>query len=145
MKKEKEKDVLYEPHYDAESWALYFVDGPLEGKDYFGGEINVFVCGSLQHPGKMVPLIGRNAPFAPAFARGYSRRWEKVGGRDVPFMLPAPDNPRRALTGIVWLVLSEEEVERIENVELHEDLRKRIAITVKVGERDVEAVTYIKR
>jgi len=136
---------MYESHYDAQNWAIFFVDGPLEEKDYFGGRINVFVCGSLQHPGKMAPQIGRNAPFAPAVARGYSRTWQTVDGRDVPFMLPDPVDPQSALTGIVWLDLSEEEVEKIERVELQDDLRWRIDIEVRIGERRMEAITYIKR
>ncbi len=136
---------MYEPHYDADSWALYFVDGPPGDKDYFAGKINVFVCGSLQHPGRMSPLIGRSAPFAPAAARGFLRRWEKADGRDVPFMLPDPDDPGSVLTGIVWLDLSGEEVERIEEVELRAGLRKRIAVEVKVGERAVAAITYIRK
>ena len=136
---------MYEAHYDGESWALLFVDGPRGEKDYLGGESNVFVCGGLQHPEKMAAILGRRAPFAPAVARGFRRAWLGEGSGRVSFMLDSPDEPQRILTGVVWLDLSEEEISRIESVELEGDLRKRIAIEVTVGERTLKAFTYVKR
>jgi len=136
---------MYKPYYDAQSCALFFVDGPLEDRNYFGGKINVFVCGGLQHCAKMASLIGRNAPFAPAAIRGHLRTWERINGKDIAFMIPDSNDPYRVLTGVVWLDLSGEDVRKIETFELQNNLRRRINVNVHVGERIVQAITYIKR
>ena len=136
---------MYEPHYDAGSCAIYFVDGAPGDPDVLGGRTNVFVCGALQDPGKMASLLGRNAPFAPAVARGYRRTRASIAGREVPFMATDPDDPERVLTGVVWLDLSVEDLERIEGLELEGGLRVRVAIDVTVGERTIEAITYLRR
>ena len=136
---------MYEAYYDSESWALLFVDGPPEQRDYLAGEANVFVCGGLQHPERMVAIIGRTPPFAPAVAKGFKRAWLDVGTSKASFMLDTPQEPQRILTGVVWLGLSEEEIGCIESVELEGDLRRRITIAVSVGERTLKARTYVKR
>ncbi|MFC1707987.1 gamma-glutamylcyclotransferase family protein [Planctomycetota bacterium] len=136
---------MYQPHYDADRWTLFFVDGPLVDKDCFAGERNVFVCGGLQHPDKMAWVSGRNAPFAPAVAIGYRRTWKQVDGKAISFMVPDLDDPRRVLTGVVWLDLSPADIERIEAFELGGGLRQRVEIDVLVGDAVVRAITYVEK
>jgi hypothetical protein len=136
---------VYHAYYDPQSWALLFIPGPREERDYLGGETNVFVCGGLQQPERMASIVGRSPPFAPAVARGFRRAWIEVGKERVSFMLDCPEAPDRILTGVVWLGLSEEEIGRIESFELKEGLRKTVAVEVAVGERTVKARTYVKR
>jgi hypothetical protein len=104
---------------------------------------NVFVCGALQSPSKMVPLLGRRAPFAPAVARGYWHTSEKIKEKNIPFMVPS--DPQRVLTGVVWLDLTEQEVRKIETIELDGSFRKSVVIEIQVGDRTIEAITYIKK
>lgn len=136
---------MYEPYYDEQDRTLFFVDGAPEKKDYFGGVMNVFSCGVLQSPSRMKTIIGHNAPFAPAVAFGFTRRWEKVKDKDYFFMISTPDKGERVLTGIIWLDLTRDDVKRIETFELQENVRRRVTIKVQVGDRFIDTITYIKR
>ena len=136
---------MFKARYDEESWSLVFCEGSLEEKGAFPEGTNVFVCAALQDPEMIGPMIGRNAPFAPAFCRGFRRVMEKVGGRDIPFMLSDSENPDSVLTGTVYLGLSDAEVRSVEKFELENRMRRRIKLDVFVGEKQIQAVTYIKR
>jgi hypothetical protein len=135
--------AVYRPLYDVPSRALLFIAGPATKRDYLDGKINVFVCGALQSPDKMTPLLGRNAPFVPAVARGYWQTTIEVNGKRVPMMTET--DREHLLTGVVWLDVTEEEVGKIEVFELAGNLRKRIAIDIQVGDKVVKAITYMKR
>jgi hypothetical protein len=136
---------MHRPFYLAESSALYFSADPIASESVFSGARKVFVCGALQDPEKMSALLGSAPPFAPAVAVGYRRTVERIGSEDIPFMVPDTDDPGNALTGVVWLDLSAEDLERIESLELDRGFRKRIGIEVRVGERRVSAYSYVKR
>lgn len=136
---------MYEPYYDEKARTLFFVEGKLEDKDYFGGIINVFVCGPLQDPNKMRALVGRSLPFAPAVTTGFVRRWEKVEGKDYFFMIFTPNRPENILTGVVWLDLTRDDLKKIEVFELRDNVRKRVTIKVQVGDRTIDAITFIKK
>lgn len=136
---------MYEPHYDPEGHVLVFVDGPPRLQSYFAGPHHVFVCGALQHPDSMTPIIGRRASFAPAFTAGFARVTKDVDGRMIDFMVPQADRDHGILSGVLWLNLTAAEVERIDSVELAGGLREAIAIEVRVGDRRLHATSYIER
>lgn len=136
---------MYRPFYSAENSALYFSADPISSKGVFSGECNVFVCGALQDPVKMSALLDSEPPFAPAVATGYRRTVERVDGEDIPFMVPDPGGPRSVLTGVVWLDLNREDLERIESLELDRGFRRRITIGARIGELEVAAYTYLKK
>jgi hypothetical protein len=136
---------VYRPFYSPESSCLYFATEELSVDRVFAGSRNVFVCGALQDPAKVSALLGAEPPFAPAAATGYERVVEPIGGEQIPFMAPDPGDPRRVLTGVVWLDLSEGDLEKIESLELGGGFRKRISIEVRIGERTLAAFTYVKR
>jgi hypothetical protein len=136
---------MHRPFYLPESWSLYFATEQLPAERVFSGACNVFVCGALQDPVKMSALLGSEPPFAPAVATGYKRTVESIGGEDIPFMVPDPEDSQSVLTGVVWLDLAGEDLESIESLELDRGFRKRITIEVRVGEREVSAFTYVKR
>jgi len=135
---------MYKPFYDAINSTLIFIDEANETYDFPGGQNNVFVCGALQDPEKMGQVLGHAAPFAPGVVRRYGRGTEHIGGRKIPFMLPAAD-PTAMLTGIVWLDLSESDISKIEALELKGNLRKRTEIQVHVGDKILHAMTFIKK
>ena len=114
---------MYRPRYAAEHSALFFCSEPISSEAAFSGARNVFVCGALQDPARMSALLGLEPPFAPAVAVGYRRTVESIDGEEIPFMVPDLDDPRSALTGVVWLDLTEDALERIESLELERALR----------------------
>ena len=134
---------MYQPVYDQRANALIFVDDFVEGQDYLGGEVNVFVCGALQDPDKMASLIDRRAPFAPATAVGFEHIHDQIDGAPVAFMVPSQD-PHAILTGVLWLDLTPGELERIEALELRGNLRQRGGIVVHVGGKLVDGITYMR-
>ena len=136
---------MYRPVYSGEYSALYFSSDPISFERITRGGRRVFVCGALQDPLAMSALLGLEPPFAPAVATGYRRTVERLGGKDVPFMIPDEGNPRSVLTGVVWLDLSEASLEKIEALELDGGIRKRIAIEARIGELELTACTYVKR
>jgi hypothetical protein len=135
---------MYMPRYDPQRQCLYFVESGLESEQPLAGRKNVFVCGALQNPEKTAALIGRSAAFAPAFIIGFHRVSEKIGDGLVPFMILS-ENEAEALSGVVWLDLGDDEIAKIEELELRGGLRKRITVQARVGESAVEAASYIKK
>jgi hypothetical protein len=136
---------MYRPYYLPEYSALYLAAGSISSETVFSGPRNVFVCGVLQDPARMSALLGLEPPFAPAAVTGYRRETERIGGRDIPFMVTDRDDPRSVLTGVVWLDLALEAFERIESLELEGGLRTRIAVEARIGEARVTASTYVKK
>lgn len=136
---------MYAPVYAAEQSALYFSSDSAPSERVFSGACNVFVCGALQDPARISALLGLEPPFAPAAVAGYRRVVERIDGEEIPFMVPDPDDPRRVLTGVVWLDLAKASLERIESLELAGGLRKRVAIEARIGELVVGAHTYVKK
>jgi hypothetical protein len=136
---------MYRPVFSAEHSALYFASDPVSFERAVSGGCNVFVCGALQDPAKMSALLGLEPPFAPAAAAGYKRAVERIGGEEIPFMVPDQEDPRSVLTGVVWLGLASESLERIESLELDGGFRKRIIIEARIGGLEVTAYTYVKR
>lgn len=135
---------MYTPTYSVHHSALYFSSDPARGESVFSGARNVFVCGALQDPVKMSALLGLEPPFAPVATMGYRRTVERIGGKDVPFMVPDRDDPRSILTGVAWLDLTSASLEKIEALELEGGFRKRISIEVRAGELRLTAYTYVR-
>jgi hypothetical protein len=136
---------VYYPVYSVRDSVLYFCSDPASSESLFSGGHRVFVCGALQDPARMSALLGLEPPFAPAVAVGYKRTVERIGGEDVPLMVPDAGDPRRLLTGVVWLDLAGSSLERIESLELDGGIRRRTTIEVGIGELVLTAYTYIKR
>jgi hypothetical protein len=136
---------MYRPFYSAECSALYFSTEPVSSEAVFSGACNVFVCGALQDPARMSALLGLEPPFAPAAATGYRRAVERIDGEDIPFMAPDREDPRNVLTGVVWLDLTTESLEKIESLELDGGFRRRVTIDVRIGELELAARTYLEK
>ena len=136
---------MYRPFYSAECSALYFSTEPISSEAVFSGACNVFVCGALQDPARMSALLGLEPPFAPAAATGYKRAVERIDGKDIPFMVSDHEDPGNVLTGVVWLDLTTESLEKIESLELDGEFRKRVTIDVRIGELELTARTYLEK
>ena len=136
---------MYTPRYDEKANALFFAEASVDLSEIPTGGYSVFVCGSLQNPQKMAELIGREAPFAPAVVFGFRHENLEIGGRSIPFMLPAPEAPERVLTGIAWLALSMEELDRIASVELADNFRQKILLTSHLGSKELQIISFTRR
>jgi hypothetical protein len=136
---------MYRPFYSPEYSALYFSTEPVSAESVFSGGCNVFVCGALQDPARISGLLGLEPAFAPAVATGYRRTLERIEGEDIPFMARDPVDPPSVLTGVVWLDLAGEDLERIESLELDRGFRKRITIEARIGELQLSAFTYVRK
>ena len=136
---------MYRPFYSPEYSALYLSSDSIPSESVFSGSCNVFVCGALQDPVKMSALLDSEPSFAPAVATGFRRTVERVDEEDLPFMVPDMDDPRSLLTGVIWLDLRRENLERIELLELDRGFRRRITIEARIGELKVTAYTYVKK
>ena len=136
---------MYRPVYSDQYSALYFCSDANPSESVFSGGYNVFVCGALQNPVKMSALLGSEPAFAPAATSGYRRSVERIDGREIPFMVRDEHDPRSVLTGVVWLDLTKERLDRIEALELDGGYRRRIAIEVRIGELDLTAYTYVRK
>jgi len=136
---------MYRPIYSDEYSALYFSSDPAPSDEVFSGRLNVFLCGALQNPARMSALLGLEPPFAPAAASGYRRSVERIGGREIPFMVPDEHDPHSVLTGVVWLDLAKASLDRVESLELDGGYRERLAIEARIGELDLTAYTYVRK
>lgn len=136
---------MYEPRYDEQANALFFVESQSEWREIPLVGQRIFVCGSLQNPPKMTAILGREAAFAPALVYGYRHDNAMVAGCEVPFMLPAPEAPTRALAGVVWLGLTAHEKRLITDIELADNLRREILLISYLGEKALEVNTFIFR
>jgi hypothetical protein len=136
---------MYKPFYLPEYAALCFSADSFSSATAFSSGCKVFVCGALQDPAKMSALLGLEPPFAPAVATGYRRSVERTTGKNVPFMVADKRNPHAVLTGVVWLDLTRESLEKIESLELEGGLRRRATIEVRIGEGELAVYTYLKR
>lgn len=125
-----------------EHFALVVRDESLPPGDYFSGENNIFVCGSLMNPEFIAEMLGRPAAGAFAVAMDYTRGYEETGGKKVHFMMPQAGS---VLPGMVWLNLSAEDVRRFEEFEQAPELRKRVNLKVRVGDLFLSAFTYLKK
>jgi hypothetical protein len=130
-----EGPTMYEPRYDEQANALFFVDSHTDIREIPASGQRIFVCGSLQNPQKMAGILGREAAFAPAL----------VDGRETPFMIPTPAAPERALPGVVWLNLTEDEKQRIAEIELAGNLRREILLISHLGKNILETASFILR
>jgi hypothetical protein len=91
----------------------------------------------------MQELAGRPLPFAPALVRGFRRAMLDAGEGAMPFMLPSHD-AHAALAGTLFLGLSSEELGGVEAFELAGGLRRRIHVDVRVGERALPAISFVR-
>lgn len=136
---------MYTPRYDEKANVLFFAEStdgsseiPLDGQ-------GVFVCGSLQNPRKMTKLLGREATFAPAIVFGFRHEILEIDGCSIPFMLPSPETPECVLTGIAWLALSGEELDRIAEIELAGNFRREILLTSHLGNKELQITSFTRR
>lgn len=102
----------------------------------------IFVCGRLMEPGFLASVIGREAAMAPAVALDCSRAWEDYQGKPYIFLKKSPGG---FVPGMVLLELSAKDRTRLYQFEEIETARKIDRLVLRIGEREVEGISFFKR
>ncbi len=102
----------------------------------------VFVCGRLMEPEFLSSVIGRQAAMAPAVAMDCSRAWENYEGKPYIFLRKSKGG---FVPGMVLLGLTSHERENLKQFEEIDRVRKLDSVSLRMGERDIEGISFFKR
>lgn len=132
---------MFTIRYEDETFAIWLEP---EGKEIsiWDEKAPVFVCGRLMEPKFLSSIIGRETAMAPAVALNCSRAWEEFRGKPYIFLKKSPGG---FVPGMVLLGLSEEERKRLDQFEEIETVRKIDPVTLRIGEREIQGISFFKR
>jgi hypothetical protein len=127
--------------YEDDTFALWL---ELEGQEVspWKEKEPIFVCGRLMEPSFLTSVIGRPAAMAPAVAVDCSRAWENYKGKPYIFLKKSKG---WFVPGMVFLGLSAEERSRLTKFEEVDTVRKIEEVTLRVGERQLQGISFFKR
>jgi hypothetical protein len=132
---------VYQIRYEDETFAVW-----LEPE---GNQISlwderepIFVCGRLMEPNFLSSIIGREAAMAPAIALGCRRAWQDYKGKPYIFLMKAHD---RFVPGMALLGVSKGERAKLDAFEEIQTARKVEKVTLRIGEREIEGISFFKR
>lgn len=98
--------------------------------------MNLFAYGSLMVPAVLHQVVGKDFSSSPAVLRGWKRC--QVQGESYPAIIPVAE---QAVSGVLWLGLSEKEFLLLDAFEGKEYRRVSVLVTNPQGE-SVNAQTY---
>ena len=132
---------MYRINYEDETFAIWLE--PEDTKVSLWNEKEpIFVCGRLMEPNFLSSIIGREAAMAPAVALDCSRAWEDYGGKPYIFLKKSKGG---FVPGMALLGLTAQERARLNQFEEIETVRKIDQVTLRIGERETEGVSFFKR
>jgi hypothetical protein len=102
----------------------------------------IFVCGRLMDPGFHSSIIGREAAMAPAVALNCYRDVKDVAGKPYTFLIKSHDG---FVTGMLLLGISKEERSRLDDFEEINTVRKVEKVSLTVGKRVIQGISFFKR
>ena len=132
---------MYTIRYEDDTFALWLVP---EGEDIgiWEDKRPIFVCGRLMEPSFLASVIGREAAMAPAVALCCSRSWEDYKGKPYIFLVQGGEG---FVPGMALLGITEEERTRLHAFEEIDRVRKIESVLLRIGERQVEGISFFKR
>ena len=132
---------MYRIRYEDETFALWMEP---QGVDVSLWEETepIFVCGMLMDPGFHSTIIGREAAMAPAVALHCHRDVKDVAGKPYTFLIKGGDG---FVTGMVLLGISKEERSRLDEFEEINTVRKVDKLSLKIGKREIQGISFFKR
>lgn len=132
---------MYNIRYEDESFAVWLEP---EGQEtsLWDQKEPIFVCGRLMEPGFLSSIIGREAAMAPAVALGCRRAWQDYGGKPYIFLMK---DQAGFVPGMVLLDISREERRKLNEFEEIENARKIDQVMLRIGEREIEGISFFKR
>jgi Gamma-glutamyl cyclotransferase, AIG2-like len=102
----------------------------------------IFVCGMLMDPEFHSTIIGREAAMAPAVALNCHRDVKEVAGKPYTFLIKGGDG---FVTGMLLLGISKEERSRLYEFEEINTVRKVEELSLKIGKREFQGISFFKR
>ena len=132
---------MYRIRYEDETFALWMEP---QGVDVSLWEEKepIFVCGMLMDPGFHSTIIGREAAMAPAVALNCYRDVKDVAGKPYTFLIKGGDG---FVPGMVFLGISIEERSRLDEFEEIHTVRKVEKLSLKIGKREIQGISFFKR
>ena len=135
------QETRFRIRYEDDTFALWL---ELEGQEVspWNEKEPIFVCGRLMEPSFLASVIGRPAAMAPAVAIDCSRAWEDYKGKPYIFLKKSKGG---FVPGTVFLGLSAEERSRLNKFEEVDTVRKIENVTLRIGERQIQGISFFKR
>jgi hypothetical protein len=132
---------MYRIRYEDETFALWMEP---QGVDISLWEEKepIFVCGMLMDPGFHSTIIGREAAMAPAVALNCHRDVKDVAGKSYTFLIKGGDG---FVTGMILLGISREERARLDEFEEINTVRKVEKLSLKIGKREIQGISFFKK
>ena len=132
---------MYHIKYEDETFAVWLE--PEETKVSLWNEKNpIFVCGRLMEPKFLSSIIGREAAMAPVIALDCGRAWEDYKGKPYIFLKKLKDG---FVPGMVLLGLTAQERLKLNQFEEVQTVRKIEPLTLRIGEKQIQGVSFFKR
>jgi hypothetical protein len=102
----------------------------------------IFVCGRLMEPQFLSSIIGREAAMAPAVALDCGRAWEDYKGKPYIFLKKSKGG---FVPGMILLGLTGQERAKLNQFEEIDTVRKIEQVVLRVGEREIQGISFFKR
>jgi len=102
----------------------------------------IFVCGRLMEPQFLSSIIGREAAMAPAVALDCGRAWEDYKGKPYIFLKKLKGG---FVPGMILLGLTGQERAKLNQFEEIDIVRKIEQVVLRVGEREIQGISFFKR
>jgi hypothetical protein len=132
---------MYRIRYEDDTFALWMEPQGVNVSPWEEQE-PIFVCGRLMDPGFHSTIIGREAAMAPAVALNCRRAVKDVAGKPYTFLIKGDDG---FVTGMILLGISKEERSRLDHFEEINTVRKVERVSLTVGKRVIQGISFFKR
>ncbi len=102
----------------------------------------IFVCGKLMEPSFISSIIGREPAMAPAVALNCRRAWQDYKGKPYIFLIKSEE---MFVPGMALLGITDQERKKLDEFEEIETVRKIESVNIRIGEREIEGISFFKR
>jgi len=132
---------MYRIKYEGETFAVWLEPEGVS-VSLWGEKEPIFVCGRLMEPEFLSSIIGKQAAMAPAVAIDCSRAWENYEGKPYIFLKKSKGG---FVPGMVLLGLTAQEREKLKRFEEIDRVRKLDSVSLRIGERKIDGISFFKR
>jgi hypothetical protein len=132
---------MYRIKYEGETFAVWLEPEGVS-VSLWGEKEPIFVCGRLMEPEFLSSIIGKQAAMAPAVAIDCSRAWENYEGKPYIFLKKSKGG---FVPGMVLLGLTAQEREKLNRFEEIDRVRKLDSVSLRIGERKMDGISFFKR
>ena len=133
--------TMYRIRYEDETFA-FWMEPQGSNVSLWEEKEPIFVCGRLMDPGFHSTIIGREAAMAPAVALNCHRDVKDVAGKPYTFLIKGGEG---FVTGMLLLGISKEERSRLDDFEEINTVRRVEKVSLTVGNRAIQGISFFKR